>query len=58
VAKVLRCRDLGLTCDHETRGESVEDVLQKAYAHALLNHSDLKLTTELGERARAAIKDA
>ena len=57
MAKVLRCRDLGLACEFEVKGDSVEDVLQKAYAHALFQHSDLKLTPELVERARAAIKD-
>lgn len=57
MAKVLRCRDLGLDCPAEIQGGSVEEVLQKAYAHALVQHADLRLTPELVERARAAIKD-
>lgn len=57
MARVLRCRDLGLECDHEVRGESVDEVLQKAYAHALVKHPDLRITPELVEQGRAALKD-
>lgn len=57
MAKILRCRDLGLECNFEVKGESVEEALQKAYAHAVIQHPELKLTPELVEQARAAIKD-
>ena len=58
MGKVLRCRDLGLACEAEIKGSSVDEVLQTAYAHALVQHADLKLTPELVAQARAAIKDA
>ena len=57
MAKVLRCRDLGLDCSFEAKGNSVEEVLQKAYAHALVQHQELKLTPQLIEQAQAAIKE-
>jgi len=57
MAKVLRCRDLGLDCPFEAKADSVEEVLQKAYAHALVQHQELKLTPELIEQAQAAVKD-
>lgn len=57
MAKVLRCRDLGLDCDYEESGESEDEILQKAYAHAAVNHQGLQLTPELIEQAKAAIKD-
>lgn len=56
MVKVLRCRDLGLACNFEAKGESVDEVLQKAYAHAVIQHQELKLTPELVEQAGAAIK--
>ncbi len=57
MAKVLRCRDLGLDCDEEVRGDSVDDILQKAYAHAMEKHQGLQVTSELVEQAKAAVKD-
>lgn len=57
MAKVLRCRDLGLDCPFEAKGETMDAVLQKAYAHALVQHQELKLTPELIEQAQAAVKD-
>jgi predicted small metal-binding protein len=57
MVKVLRCRDLGLDCDHQSKGNSVEEVLQSAYAHALVAHQGLKVSPELVEQAQAAIKD-
>lgn len=53
----LRCRNLGLDCGFEARGDSVEEVLQKAGAHALARHAELKLTPEFLEHAKAAIKE-
>lgn len=58
MGKKLRCRDLGLECEFEAKGDSVDEVLQKAYAHALLQHPGLKITPELVEQARTAIKDS
>jgi predicted small metal-binding protein len=57
MAKLLRCRDLGLDCPFEAKGETVDEVLQTAYAHALVQHQEVKLTPELIEQAQAAIKD-
>lgn len=57
MAIVLRCRDLGIDCNYEERGESVDEILQKAYAHAMANHQGLQLTPELVEQAKTAIKD-
>ncbi len=57
MAKLLRCRDLGLDCPFEAKGETVDEVLQTAYAHALVQHQEVKLTPELIEQAQAAVKD-
>ena len=34
MAKVLRCRDLGLDCGMEIRAESEEEILKQAGEHA------------------------
>ena len=38
MAKVFRCGDLGVDCAFEARGETVEEVLQKAAEHAREEH--------------------
>ncbi len=46
------CRDLGVDCDFEVTGASVEEVMQKVFAHAQFAHKDMlsKMSpTELAE---------
>jgi predicted small metal-binding protein len=38
VAKVLRCRDLGLNCSKEIRAESEDELLRLAADHAEKDH--------------------
>jgi predicted small metal-binding protein len=35
------CRDLGVDCDFETTGATVEEVTQKVFAHAQVAHKDM-----------------
>jgi predicted small metal-binding protein len=35
------CRDLGVNCDFETTGETVEEVTQKVFTHAGIAHKDM-----------------
>jgi predicted small metal-binding protein len=35
------CRDLGVDCDFETTGTTVEEVTQKVFAHAQVAHKDM-----------------
>ncbi|TMB67378.1 MAG: DUF1059 domain-containing protein [Deltaproteobacteria bacterium] len=44
-------------CKHVVRGETVEEVLQKAAEHAK-EHSIRQVTPELIERVKANIRDA
>ena len=57
MAKVLRCRDVGTTCDFEARGATVEEVMQKAAEHARKDHGLQEIPPEIAQRARAAIRD-
>ncbi len=55
--KVVNCRDVGIDCDFEARGETVEDVLQKCQEHASSDHGMTEIPPDLQARVRAAIRD-
>ena len=56
MAKLLRCRDVGPDCDAEVRGETEDEILEQAGAHAHADHG-LEVTPELVGAVRSAIKD-
>lgn len=55
--KVLKCRDVGVNCDFEAQGSTVEEILQKAAEHAKGCHTGTKITPELQAKIKAAIKE-
>ena len=59
MAKILECRkvDPSSGCQHIVRGETEEEVLQKAAEHAK-QHGIRQVTPELIERVKANIRDA
>lgn len=57
MAKVLRCRDVGVDCDFEARAETVEDILKKAEAHAQNDHGFPGIPPDLLSQVKAAIRD-
>lgn len=56
MAKELRCRDVGLDCDFQARGNSEEEVLQQAAAHARSAHQINDMPPDLAAKVRAAIR--
>jgi len=56
MAKELRCRDVGMNCDFETRGNTEEEVLQHAAAHARSAHEITEMPPDLAAKVRAAIR--
>ncbi len=56
--KTLNCRDVGVDCDFQARGETTDDVLQQATEHAKAAHGFDSIPPELAEKVHAAIKDA
>ena len=56
MAKQMHCRDLGMNCDFEARGNSEEEVLQQASAHARSAHQIMHMPPELVEKVRGAIR--
>lgn len=57
MAKVLRCRDLGMDCDFVARAETEEELLQKAAEHAAAEHNMTEISEEVLAKVRAAIRD-
>ena len=57
MAKVLRCRDVGVDCDFEARGTTVEEVIEKARTHAREGHGFPDIPPELVDKVKALIRD-
>ena len=57
MAKVLRCRDVGVDCDFEAHGATESEVLGKAAEHAAKDHGLTDIPPELVDKVRAAIHD-
>jgi predicted small metal-binding protein len=55
--KAIRCRDIGVDCDFEARGETVEEVLTKCSEHGKSAHGMNELPPELVEKVKGAIRD-
>jgi predicted small metal-binding protein len=57
MAKVLRCRDVGMDCDFVARAETEEELLKKAAEHAEAAHNLKEIPEEILAVVRAAIRD-
>jgi predicted small metal-binding protein len=57
MAKILRCRDVGLDCEGEIRAETEEEMLRQAAAHAQTAHNRKAMPPEVVEKVRAAIRN-
>lgn len=50
------CKDLGLDCDFVTTGATVDEVIDKAFAHAAVAHADI--LNGMNEAEKAQLKGA
>ena len=57
MAKIVRCREVGVDCDFEARGETEQEVLDKCAEHGRTAHGMRELSPELVEKVRAAIRE-
>ncbi|HML95758.1 MAG: DUF1059 domain-containing protein [Candidatus Dadabacteria bacterium] len=57
MAKVLRCREVGVDCDFEAKGDSVEEIMRQAEKHAKEDHGMDSIPPELLEKVNKAIHD-
>jgi len=56
--KVLNCKDVGVDCDFQARGRTVDEVLKKASSHARSHHGIKKVTKDYLDSWRGKIHDA
>lgn len=56
MSKVLRCRDVGVHCDFEAKGETDEEILARARDHAAQAHGVTHVSPEMAGKLRAAIR--
>jgi predicted small metal-binding protein len=57
MAKIVRCREIGVDCDFEARGETEQEVLQKCAEHARSDHGMDQIPADLAAKVRASIHD-
>lgn len=57
MAKVINCRDVGVDCDFQARGETPEEVLQKCAEHARTDHGMNEIPPELLAKVQGAMHD-
>jgi predicted small metal-binding protein len=57
MAKSISCRDVGMDCDFQATGESVEDVMAQCAVHAKEAHGMDEITPEVAAAVQAAMKE-
>ena len=57
MAKELRCRDVGVDCDYVARGETDEEVTQKAKEHGQTVHNMKEIPKEIVQKIQSAIRN-
>ena len=57
MAKILRCRDVGMDCAFVAQANTEEEILQQAATHARLVHNMQEIPAEVITAVRAAIRD-
>lgn len=55
--KQLSCKDIGVDCDVKFVGETEEDIMAQAAAHAASEHNLPSIPHNIDQKCRAAIKD-
>ena len=58
MAKTLECKDMGVDCDFKASGETMEEVLAQAGAHAATAHGMTSMSPEMMAKVAGAVKDA
>ncbi len=57
MSKYVSCREVGVDCDFEARGETEQEVLQKCAEHAKTAHGMNEIPADLAAKVRASIHD-
>jgi predicted small metal-binding protein len=57
MAKLLKCNDLNPRCIFEIRGNSEDEVIEKAVEHFRADHNMQNISPDVLSKARSAIRD-
>lgn len=57
MAKVVKCRDVGVDCDFVARGNNEQEIMQQCAEHARTAHGMNEIPPELAQKVRGAIRD-
>lgn len=57
MSKIVSCREVGMDCDFEARGETEQEVLQKCAEHAKSAHGMDEIPADVAAKVRASIHD-
>ena len=57
MAKSISCKDVGMDCDFTARGESMEELMQVAAAHAKEAHGMDSIPAEMMPVVQSAMRD-
>jgi predicted small metal-binding protein len=57
MAKTISCRDVGVDCDFQATGETVENVMEQCASHAKSAHGMYEIPPELAATVQSAIRD-
>lgn len=55
--KVMRCRDVGMDCDFQAKGQTDEEILQKAAEHARKDHGINEISPDLAAKVKSCIHE-
>jgi predicted small metal-binding protein len=55
MAKIMKCRSVGLDCDFVARGETEDQVMQKVAEHAKKDHGMSNIPADVVTKVKAAI---
>ncbi len=55
--KALACKDVGVDCDYEARGKTVNEVLNQVTRHAQKDHNIKKVTKDFLDSWRTKIHE-
>jgi predicted small metal-binding protein len=57
MTKIVRCRDVGVDCDFEARGQTDEEIMQKCANHARSAHGMDEISADMIAKVKAAIHE-
>jgi predicted small metal-binding protein len=57
MTKIVRCRDVGVDCDFEARGQTDEEIIKQCEKHARSVHGMDELSVDMKAKVKAAIHE-